>query len=78
MEKQSLNKHIVTYKLLQNIPALNMPCPRCGQHRMEKDMAENALSRYADIYICPDCVERRQCLRLRSRCRWRNGMQSVF
>lgn len=55
MEKQSLNKHIVTYKLLQNIPALNMPCPRCGQHRMEKDMAENALSRYADIYICPDC-----------------------
>ena len=55
MEKQSLNKHIVTYKLLQNIPTLNMPCPRCGQHRMEKDMAENALSRYADIYICPDC-----------------------
>ena len=55
MEKQSLNKHIATYKMLQGIPALNMPCPRCGQHRMEKDMAENALSRYTDIYICSDC-----------------------
>lgn len=55
MEKQSLNKHIATYKLLQGIPALNMPCPRCGQHLMDKDMAENALSRYADIYICSDC-----------------------
>lgn len=55
MEKQSLNKHIATYKMLQDIPALNMPCPRCGQHHMKKDMAENALSRYTDIYICSDC-----------------------
>ena len=55
MEKQSLNKHIATYKMLQDIPALNMPCPRCGQRRMKKDMAENALSRYTDIYICSDC-----------------------
>ena len=55
MEKQSLNKHIATYKMLQGIPVLNMPCPRCGQHHMKKDMAENALSRYIDIYICSDC-----------------------
>lgn len=78
MEKQSLKKHIATYKMLQDIPALNMPCPRCGQHHMKKDMAENALSRYTDIYICSDCGRDERCLVLRSRCRMKNGMRSVF
>lgn len=33
----------------------NHYCPRCGQMKMRPVLAENALSRYADIYICPDC-----------------------
>lgn len=50
-----MNKNIETYKMLQGIPALNMPCPRCGSHSMNRDMAENALSRHEDIYICSEC-----------------------
>jgi len=29
-------------------------CPRCGNLMREKQV-ENALSRYADVYICSDC-----------------------
>lgn len=32
-----------------------LPCPRCGHVKMEKDLYHNALSRRADIYICPAC-----------------------
>ena len=32
------------------------PCPRCGLNRMNSDSAvRNALSRYADVYICTTC-----------------------
>lgn len=30
------------------------PCPRCG-HKMRSNLVENALSRYEQVYICPDC-----------------------
>jgi len=50
-----MKKKIETYKMLQEIPALNMPCPRCGKHQMNKDPAENCLSRHEDIYICSEC-----------------------
>ena len=50
-----MKKKIETYKMLQEIPALNMPCPRCGKHQMNKEMAENAFSRHEDIYICTEC-----------------------
>lgn len=55
MENTNCKKQITTYKMLQEISALNMPCPRCGKHQMNKDMAENALSRHEDIYICSEC-----------------------
>lgn len=29
-------------------------CPRCGRW-MESPITHNALSRVADIYVCPDC-----------------------
>ncbi len=32
-----------------------MPCPRCGQDTMIPGTPRNALSRYVDLYICPDC-----------------------
>lgn len=31
------------------------PCPRCGQYLMNNNLYRNALSRYADIYICDSC-----------------------
>lgn len=30
-------------------------CPRCGRWNMEIPIHHNALSRVADIYVCPDC-----------------------
>ena len=30
-------------------------CPRCGKHRMDKQITYNALSRHADIYVCNIC-----------------------
>lgn len=32
-----------------------LPCPRCGKRRMHENVFTNALSRHADIYICPQC-----------------------
>ena len=55
MKKQNYSMHIATYKMLQSIPALNMPCPRCGKHRMDEVNVRNALSRHEDIYICSEC-----------------------
>ncbi len=31
------------------------PCPRCGHNRMDAKPVRNALSRYADVYICNPC-----------------------
>lgn len=31
------------------------PCPRCGHDRMDDVIVRNALSRYADVYICSQC-----------------------
>ncbi len=33
----------------------HMPCPRCGRDAMDPIARRNALSRYADIFVCPDC-----------------------
>ena len=33
----------------------HMPCPRCGRDTMKENIHTNALSRYADIYICDAC-----------------------
>ena len=32
-----------------------LPCPRCGRKNMKDRLHTNALSRYADIYICDQC-----------------------
>lgn len=33
-----------------------LPCPRCGKaSAMRLKLAENALSRRADVYVCPPC-----------------------
>lgn len=30
-------------------------CPRCGRMSMDNVLLHNALSRVADVYVCPDC-----------------------
>lgn len=32
-----------------------LPCPRCGRMTMRQPATTNALSRYADVYICSGC-----------------------
>ena len=55
MNNEDMKKLIETYKFLQTIPALNMPCPRCGKNKLEPDFTDNCLSRHEDIYICTEC-----------------------
>lgn len=32
------------------------PCARCGRNKMDaENSARNAMSRYADVYICGEC-----------------------
>lgn len=35
--------------------ALGLPCPRCGEHRMDPIAVHNSLSRYAKVYVCNVC-----------------------
>lgn len=35
--------------------AVGLPCPRCGQDRMDAKPVRNALSRRAKVYICDQC-----------------------
>ena len=32
-----------------------LPCPRCGKMKLKKELAENAISRRADICVCSSC-----------------------
>ncbi len=48
-------------KLVESLRPLRLqgkrfPCPRCGRDTMKTDSpATNALSRYANVYICDAC-----------------------
>ncbi|WP_101698690.1 hypothetical protein [Clostridium minihomine] len=48
---------IESLRPLQEEPADGyiFPCPRCGHSRMDEKPVRNALSRYADVYICNLC-----------------------
>lgn len=45
MKNEDMKKHIETYKVLQTIPALNMPCPRCGKNKLESELIDNCRDR---------------------------------
>lgn len=32
-----------------------LPCPRCGQQRMQENLKQNSLSSHANVYICTTC-----------------------
>lgn len=42
-------------KLQEKGQATGLPCPRCGHDRMLQKPVQNALSRRAKVYICPEC-----------------------
>lgn len=48
-------------KLVENLMPLQekgceFPCPRCGNNRMHVERPTlNALSRYANVYVCEEC-----------------------
>lgn len=48
-----INKILENWKKAQQAGAM-LPCPRCGG-AMDEKITHNALSRRADIYICPRC-----------------------
>lgn len=57
-EEQQAKKLVESLKPLQENPDPDgyiFPCPRCGHERMKPEAVRNALSRYADVYICNEC-----------------------
>lgn len=42
-------------KIVEVQKAGGLICPRCGRMSMDKVLSHNALSRVADVYVCPDC-----------------------
>lgn len=42
-------------RLQEKGQAADLPCPRCGHDRMLPKPIQNALSRRAKVYICPEC-----------------------
>lgn len=45
----------VIEKIKETQQAGALICPRCGRMSMDKVLSHNALSRVADVYVCPDC-----------------------
>jgi len=57
-EEQQAKKLVESLRPLQENPDPDgyvFPCPRCGHERMKPEAVRNALSRYADVYICSEC-----------------------
>lgn len=53
MSNETKHEFAAAFKLLQKMPNVNLPCPRCGRFSMSR--SGNALSRHLDVYVCPDC-----------------------
>ena len=57
-EEQQAKKLVESLRPMQENPDPDgyiFPCPRCGHERMKPEAVRNALSRYADVYICSEC-----------------------
>lgn len=56
-EERKLSEAVLgAIRTVQENPDVSpMPCPRCGKNSTNKNMAENALSRYLSVYICSEC-----------------------
>ena len=54
MKKAEIDSRLLDLKAQQDAGE-KMPCPRCGRNTIKAPLAHNALSRYADLYICDEC-----------------------
>lgn len=53
-EKQA--KELIEHLKPMQLTGKTFLCPRCGQFRMNAECPVlNALSRYADVYVCNEC-----------------------
>ena len=54
MKKADMDRKLLDLKAKQQAES-EMVCPRCGQNKLKSPLTHNALSRYADLYICSEC-----------------------
>lgn len=55
MKTEEQAKKIIEALKPMQIAGERFPCPRCGYDRMDEQPIRNALSRYADVYVCNEC-----------------------
>ena len=54
MKKADMDRRLLDLKAKQQAEAETL-CPRCGQNKLKSPVTHNALSRYADLYVCDEC-----------------------
>lgn len=54
MSQNKIDRLLLDLKARQDAGE-HMPCPRCGLDTMQYPPVRNALSRLADVYVCPVC-----------------------
>jgi len=54
MKKAEMKSRLLDLKERQDAGE-KMLCPRCGRNTLKTPQAHNALSRYADLYVCDEC-----------------------
>ena len=54
MKKADMERRLLDLKAKQQAES-EMVCPRCGQNKLKSPLTHNALSRYADLYVCDEC-----------------------
>ncbi len=54
MKKHELTKKLLHLKARQDAGE-QMLCQRCGKTKMKRILEHNALSRYADLFVCDTC-----------------------
>ena len=56
MSRDEMAKKLVESLKPRQLAGEAFPCPRCGRQTLKTEHpATNALSRYADVYICDGC-----------------------
>ena len=54
MRKSEIKGRLLDLKTRQDTGE-KMVCPRCGRNTLKAPLTHNALSRYADLYVCSEC-----------------------
>ena len=55
LSEKVLDSYAQQQALREKLGVNQRPCPRCGGKMREGGLVMNALSRYCNAYICPDC-----------------------